>query len=183
MKNCLKAKGHSLTGKVLVVLLLWATPRAQGAPKPVLRHVKGFHGMELNGGIGARGKLLDLGWSYYLSSSWQFKWGIAFEYHKQRANTYLKILSAPLFSYTLYTNQSNLFISLLGGPFCSYESIKIKKKDKNSFNLGLSLGGETSFFLFHRLELLLGAGGRICFLKSPCGRLDYYLTLGLRITF
>lgn len=63
-----------------------------------------------------------------------------------------------------------------------YQEERQHKKQAN-FNLALVLGGELALFIVHRLELLLGAAFRVFFLKDPYSRIDYSLSLGVRITF
>jgi len=175
--------------KALLLLLMAHTVSAQPmrtpSSKPFLRHVQGLHGIELNAGITAMGKSLAMDWSYYFSPCLQIKAGLGVEVDKLTDTTYRNVATQPVLAYTLFSNHSNLFFNVLGGTKLHFESYRLKKKKENDshFNIGLVLGAEIELFLMRRLEVLLAGGSRIFFLKSPYGRLDYFLGLGFRISF
>lgn len=175
--------------KVLMLLLVAhavaAQPMRISSSNPVLRHIKGLHGIEFNAGIAAMGKSLAMDWSYYFSPCWQIKAGLGVEVDKFKDNAYRNIFTQPVLAYTLFTNHRNLFFNILGGTKLHFERYRLKKKKEydSNFNIGLVLGGEIELFLMRRFEVLLSGGSRIFFLKSPYGMLDYFLTLGFRVSF
>ncbi|HAN49846.1 MAG TPA: hypothetical protein DCQ08_02395 [Amoebophilaceae bacterium] len=177
--------------KVLMLLLVSHAVAAQSIRtsygNPFLRHVQGLHGIEVNAGITAMGKSLAMDWSYYFFPCWQIKAGLGAEVDKFKDNAYRNIFTQPVVAYTLFTNHRNLFFNILGGTKLHLERYRLKKKkekeyDRN-FNIGLVLGGEIELFLMRRFEVLLSGGSRIFLLQSPYGMLDYFLTLGFRISF
>ena len=153
--------------------------------KPILRHVKGLHGIEANAGITAMGKALAIDWSYYFSPCWQIKAGIGGEVDKFTDNAYSNIFTQPVLAYTMFTNYRNVCLNILGGANLHFESYRPKKQQEGctNFNIGLALGGEIALFLIRRFEALLAGGSRIFFLKSPYGQVDYFLSLGVRFSF
>jgi hypothetical protein len=175
--------------KVLLLLLIAHTvvaqPMRSSSSKPFLRHVQGLHGIEINAGITAMGKSLAMDWSYYFSPCWQIKAGLGVEVDKLTDTTYRSIATQPVVAYTLFSNRRNLFFNMLGGTKLGFEKYRLKKKeeDDSHFNMGLVLGAEVELFLFRRLELLLAGGSRVFFLESPFGKVDYFLSLGFRISF
>ena len=60
---------------------------------------------------------------------------------------------------------------------------KKQKEDCSNFNIGLALGVKIELFLIRRFEALLAGGSRIFFLKSPYGKVAYFLSLGVRFSF
>jgi hypothetical protein len=153
--------------------------------KPFLRHVQGLHGIEVNAGITAMGKSLAMDWSYYFAPFWQIKAGLGEEVDSFTKSTYRNIATQHVVAYTLFSNRRNLFFNMLGGAKLSFERYRLKKKkeDDNHFNMGLVLGAEIELFLLRRLEVLLAGGSRVFLLKSPFGKVDYFLSLGFRISF
>ena len=153
--------------------------------QPILRHIQGFYGLELNAGIAAIGKFLTLEGSYYLSSCWQTKLGLGAGMEKSKSITYKIFFLQPTIVYTLFSNKRNCYVNMLGGGLFSYEHYQEQrqKKERHNFNVGLVMGGELELFFLYRYELLLAAGPRVFFFDNPYGRLDYYLSLGLRLTF
>lgn len=175
--------------KVLLLLLtthtVVAQPMRASSSKPFLRHVQGLHGIEVNAGITAMGKSLAMDWSYYFAPRWQIKAGLGVEVDKFTNTTYRNIATQPVIAYTLFSNRRNLFFNMLGGAKLSFERYRLKKKkeDDSHFNMGLVLGAEIELFLLRRLEVLLAGGSRVFFLKSPFGKVDYFLNLGFRVSF
>ena len=165
-------------------MLLWVVASTAEA-KPILRHVEGLHGIEANAGITAMGKALAIDWSYYFSPCWQIKAGIGGEVDKFTDNAYSNIFTQPGVAYTIFTNYRNVFLNILGGANLHFESYRPKKQkeDCSNFNIGLALGVEIELFLMRRFEALLAGGSRIFFLKSPYGKVDYFLSLGVRFSF
>jgi hypothetical protein len=153
--------------------------------KPILRHVKGMHGIEMNLGIASIGKSLAIDWSYYFAPCWQIKVGLGTEAEQSQDNTYRNLFTQPVCVNTLYGNNRNFFFNLLGGARLHLESNQPKKKKESaqSANIGLVLGAETELFLIGKFEILLSGGTRIFLLKSTYGRMDYFLNMGFRMSF
>ena len=178
-----KRKVKAMKRVVLGILLGVVASSAQA--KPILRHVKGLHGIEANAGITAMGKALAINWSYYFSPCWQIKAGIGGEIDKFTDNDYRNIFTQPVLAYTIFTNYKNVFLNMLGGANLHLEwyQPRNQKEHCTNFNIGLALGGEIELFLIRRFEALLAGGSRIFFLTSPYGKVDYFLSLGLRFSF
>ena len=180
---------YSCSLKILLLLFIAHTVAAQpmraSSSKPFLRHVQGLHGIEVNTGITAMGKSLAMDWSYYFSPCWQIKAGLGVEVDKLTESTYRNIATQPVVAYTLFSNRRNLFFNMLGGTRLGFERYRLKKKKEpeSHFNMGLVLGAEIELFLWRRLEVLLSGGSRVFFLNSPFGKVDYFVSLGFRISF
>ena len=178
-----KGKIKAMQKAVLGMILGVAASTAQA--KPILRHVQGLHGIEANAGITAIGKALAIEGSYYFSPCWQIKAAIGGEVDKFTDNAYRSIFTQPGLAYTIFTNYRNVFLNILGGANLHFECYRPKNQKQNctNFNIGLALGGEIELFLIRRFEALLAGGARIFFLKSPYGKIDYFLSLGGRFSF
>ena len=151
----------------------------QAVATPILRHIGGFQGVEVNAGIASIGQFGSLAWSYYFSSNWQIKVGVGGAWAKQRQQVYKAVFAQPVLVHTLLSNYRNVFLNVFGGTSLLYESFK----RRYNANVGVVLGGELAVFVLHRIELLLGGGGRLFFLKSPYGYSDYFLGVGVRYSF
>ena len=105
-----KGKIKAMQKAVLGMLLGIAASTAQA--KPILRHVKGIHGIEANAGITAIGKALAIEGSYYFSPCWQIKAGIGGEVDRFTDNAYSNIFTQPVLAYTMFTNYRNFFFNI-----------------------------------------------------------------------
>ena len=170
---------------MLALSLVALAPRKSAFAKPILRHVEGLHGIEANAGITAIGKACAIDWSYYFTPCWQIKAGLGAEINQFQDNAYRNIFTQPVVAHTLFTNYNNVFLNVVGGASLHLESYWHKKQQKsnNNFNIGIVLGGELELFLVRHWAALLSGGSRIFFLNSPCGKMDYFLSFGMRITF
>ena len=169
----------------LWVVLLIAQHVHASPIKPILRHVKGIHGIGMDLGIASIGKSLAIDWSYYLAPCWQIKMGIGTEAEQSQDNTYWNLFTQPVCANTLYGNNKNFFFNILGGVRIQLENNQPKKKKERdrSGNIGLVLGAETELFLIGKFEILLSGGTRIFLLQSAYGRMDYFLNMGFRMSF
>ena len=159
-------------------------PQQEEEAKPILRHLPGFYGIELNAGLATLGPCCTLAGSYYLTAHTQTQLALGTSWARYKSVTYLLLLLQPALAFTLLSNQRNVYWNLIIGAMASYEYYLEKRQPtkQHTFNVGLVLGTEVERFIVERYALLFGAGGRLFLWDKPYGRLGYYLTLGLRVT-
>ena len=68
--------------------LVSLAPSRSAFSKPILRHVEGLYGIEVNAGITAIGKALAIDGSYYFAPCWQIKAGLGVEIDKFQDSAY-----------------------------------------------------------------------------------------------
>ena len=164
--------------KAVLGMLLWVAASTAEA-KPILRHVEGLKGLEINLGIQAMAPFAEINGMLHITRNWLVKIGLGgAKSLKQRGGEYKAIFSQPGVGYTLLDNSRNLFLSALIGPYIVYEQLNKEQQ----FNIALALGGELAFFLLHRLEVVGSGGMRYFFRDSKAGSLGYFLGAGLRFT-
>ncbi len=153
--------------------------------EPTLRHIKSTQGMGLQFGISSIGYKGILEWSYLFLTDLQLKICLGGEWKKKETSSYQSIFLQPALSYTVASNDKNLYLNILGGPILAYIQYKENKLNSNqsNFNVGIALGGEVELFLMNNLELLFGGGPVVFLLKDAYNRVDYYLTVGLKVNF
>lgn len=178
---------------IAIGMLLWGANAACARPLntsrgiPSIRHVQGVKNIGIHAGFASMGKALSIDHSYHFAPHWQIKVGLGAEVDKLKNNAYRSIFTQPVFGYMLYSNHKHWFFTVLGGAKFHVEYHRPKKKDKekstHSGNIGLVVGGETELFLVKNVSLALSGGLRMFLLKSPYGRTDYFLNMGLKIGF
>lgn len=166
-----------------------ASARSLNAPfrSPSIRHVQGVRSIGIHAGIAPLGKAVSIDYSYHFASRWQINAKLGMVLDKLNDHNYRNVFIQPMLGYTLYSDHRHWFLAALGGAQFHIESHQPCRKHKENRhyvkNLGVMAGGGSELFLTENVSLFLSGGLRIFLLKSPHGRMDYFLDLGLKIGF
>lgn len=151
-----------------------------------LRHVQGFQGLELSAGAGLELPLLSLSYTYYLTRVWHLTLALGMASGAVERLTMNDSWLLPLVAYTLWSHQSNYYVSGLAGCLLAnrWQEHARSKQQQEYFRLGLVLGGELEIYLSNLLVLVLTLSPQIHFLHTNVlGWVHWMGTVGLRITF
>jgi hypothetical protein len=171
---------------ILTVLLsLGINYPSLGLEKSVLRHVQGYHGMEIRGGIALKGFCSVLDYSYHLSRNWQIKLGIGGELDEGVRTSFYSIFTQPMLAYTAWDLQDKLYLNILSGPIVTYETLKNprRKKNKDNFSVGVVAGLEAEYFVLNYVAILVNIIPKILFIGEHDTAFDTTMELGLKFVF
>ena len=153
--------------------------------KPFLRHTQGMQGLGLQVGKASIDYKVKAEWVYHFSANVQAKLAIGGGLAKPKDALYKNLLLQPTIGYTLASNGRNWHFNLLGATnltYTRYQENRLESTHKN-FNVGLLVAGEVEVYIVRNLVLVLQAGPTLYFLKTPYKKLDYHLSIGLRMDF
>lgn len=176
-------------GLSVLIVCLCLSPRysTKATAKPTLRHVHGFQGIEVRGGIALQVFLLGVDYSYYLNRNWYFKVGLGGEMDEDEdeRTSFFSVFTQPVIAYSLWDLHDQLYINLLAGTIITYQTLakSSQRKALTSWSVGAVAGPALEFFITKHTALIAHILPRILFLGAHEHCFDVALEIGCKLIF